>query len=426
MSGETWSASPFRHGTTVLGEMRILYFSTRDCWPTSSGARLRDYYLARELSRRAELTYLGFKNTDTPVWRGKQGPSGELDSILVARPRAYSIAKIARGFIGPAPVNVLNFATALMEAQLRQILDEKNVDLVQMEGVHLSSYVPIIRAARSRPRLICDWHNIESELMRRYSENSETGLGKRLYAARAASLLERLEYRLLTECDAHLVCSERERRVLQERVPAAPIRVVSNGVDAGFQIAAGHNGNLAARRDLVFVGSMDYHANIDGALYFAREIWPPIYQSFPSLRFVIVGSRPAPEILALQGNPGIVVTGTVDDVRPYYQNAAAVVVPLRVGSGTRLKVLEAMAAAVPVISTRLGVEGLQVKDGEDLFLADTPGEFAAAVLALNNDESKWKRVAAAARETARTRYDWPLIGESLFQFYSRSFESSVA
>ena len=115
----------------------------------------------------------------------------------------------------------------------------------------------------------------------------------------------------------------------------------------------------------MFVGSMDYHANIDAALYFADEIWPQVRERRPDLEFVVVGSRPTAEILALRNQPGITVTGTVDDIRPYYRSALAVVVPLRVGSGTRLKVLEAMAAGTPVISTTLGAEGLATKDGDE-------------------------------------------------------------
>jgi glycosyltransferase involved in cell wall biosynthesis len=163
---------------------------------------------------------------------------------------------------------------------------------------------------------------------------------------------------------------------------------------------------------------MDYHANIDAVLYFAREIWPELHRARPELRFVIVGSRPAPSVVALAREPGISVTGMVETVQPYYENALEVVVPLRVGSGTRLKVLEAMAAGVPVVSTRLGAEGLDVTGGEHLALADTPPEFASTVLRLANNESEWRRIAAAGREVVRSKYDWPMIGESLYEYYA--------
>jgi glycosyltransferase involved in cell wall biosynthesis len=293
-----------------------------------------------------------------------------------------------------------------MRTELERILYSEQFDLVQMEGVHLSPYLPIIESAPGRPRVIADWHNIESELIRRYSENLSPIHPKRWYALRTAQLVKALEDKLLQRCEAHLVCSERERQALLARSPSARIRVVENGVDTvGYTPPASRA--ESDRRDLVFVGSMDYHANIDAAPYFAREMWPPLQQGRPDLRFVIVGSRPTSEILALGRQAGITVTGTVDSVEPYYRTALAAVVPLRVGGGTRLKVLEAMAAGVPVISTRLGAEGLAV----------TPAEVHAAILRLAGDEAEWRRISSAGREIAVSRYDWSTIGASLCEYY---------
>jgi polysaccharide biosynthesis protein PslH len=302
-----------------------------------------------------------------------------------------------------------------MRVELERILGSEPFDLVQMEGVHLYAYLPTIAAAPGRPRVIADWHNIESELIRRYSENLSPLLPTRWYAARTARLVESLEPTLLKQCQANLVCSERERQVLLARSPGATIRVVENGVDAGGPVPVPKA--RLERRDLVFVGSMDYHANIDAALYFAREIWPALHQRRPDLRFVIVGSRPTPEVLALGRQAGIVVTGTVDSVGPYYDAALAAVVPLRVGSGTRLKVLEAMAAGVPVISTSLGAEGLAVTEGKHLILADTPAAFTSAVVRLAGDDAEWMQIAIAGRELAASRYDWSGIAASLYEFY---------
>ena len=398
--------------------MRILYFSPRDCWPLTSGARLRDYHLARELSRHAQLTYLGFlRNGETQPWRGPMGAEQNVECLLIPLEQSYTPAKLLRGLTGPLPVTVLNYTTARMRAELTRTLAEGHFDLVQMEGIHLSGYLPVIARAQSRPRLICDWHNIESELLERYVANHSHSLLKRWYGARTAHLTRAREHRLLEECDGHLVCSERERQALLTRVPGARIRVTANGVDVEAQAAGQLERSRVPRKDVVFVGSMDYHANIDAALYFAREIWPGIYQSRPDLRFVIVGSRPVEEVTALGRLEGITVTGTVDSVAPYYQNALVSVVPLRVGSGTRLKVLEAMAAGVPVISTPLGAEGLNVIDGQHLLLAEGPAAFAAAVRKLAEDEDEWRRLASAGQEAVRTRYDWSAIGSSLFQYY---------
>ena len=343
------------------------------------------------------------------------GVEQNVECLLIPLEQSYTPGKLIRGLTGPLPVTVLNYTTARMSAQLTRTLADGNFDLVQMEGIHLSGYLPVIAAAGSRPRLICDWHNIESELLERYVANHSHSLSRRWYGARTAHLTRTRERRLLEECDGHLVCSERERQALLARVPGARIRVTPNGVDV--EAAGQWERSNAQLRDVLFVGSMDYHANIDAALYFAREIWPGLYQSRPDLRFVIVGSRPVEEVTALARLDGITVTGTVDAVAPYYQKALVSVVPLRVGSGTRLKVLEAMAAGVPVISTPLGAEGLDVIDGQHLLLAEGPAAFAAAVGKLAGNETEWRRLASAGQEAVRTQYDWSAIGSSLFEYY---------
>ena len=169
---------------------------------------------------------------------------------------------------------------------------------------------------------------------------------------------------------------------------------------------------------MLFIGRMDYHANIDAALYFVKNIWPLIHARRPELRLVIAGAQPAPAIVALR-EQGITVTGTVADVRPFYRSALVSVVPLRVGGGTRLKVLEAMAAGTPVVSTTLGAEGLAVTLGKDILLADTPQAFADAVVSLQADSEQWRELATNARQLVQARYDWSVIGDVLFRLHEQ-------
>ena len=396
--------------------MAILYFSPRDCWPVDTGARLRDFHLARELARREPLTYLGFERPGATaagsVQRTQAGPARELDCVLVPPPARFSPQGLLRGLIGPRPISVLNYASDSMRAQLRSLLETQAFDAVQMEGVNLIDYLPILDNASKPPVLIADWHNIESELLRRYA-GSSSSLAKRLYARRSAHLLEKIEARILDRADAHIVCSQRERLHLLDRAPHARIQVIGNGVDVDFY--GGNSGNPAGQ-DLVFVGSMDYHANIDAAEYFAQRVLPLLRSEQSGLRFLIVGARPKKQVQALAALPGVVVTGTVEDVRPFYRDAFAVVVPLRIGSGTRLKILEAMAAGVPVISTRLGAEGLEATAGVHYLEAEEPQQFRAAVTRLAGT-TEWQRLSSAGLELVRSRYDWRQLGDSLHCFY---------
>jgi glycosyltransferase involved in cell wall biosynthesis len=388
--------------------MRVLYFAPHQLWPITSGARLRDYHLARGLAVRCAVTFFEIrqpKEANDPPPR-----PGEFERVVSAiKDRSYTIPKIIRGVAGPVPLTVLNYYSQHIAAELERVLGEGPFDSVQIEGVHLSEYLPVIARAPGPPAIVSDWHNIESELMRRYAANTPSLL-KKVLARRTAALIENSEARIIHRCHAHVVASEREREQLLARFPSARINVVPNGVDVStFTPTPGPQG-----RSLLFVGAMDYHANVDAVTWFAREVWPRAAAIHPEREFFIVGRNPVNAVLALASDR-VRITGTVDDVRPYYANAFAVVVPLRVGAGTRLKVLEAMAAGVPVVSTRLGAEGIDAEPGRNLLIADTPEEMIAALEALTPE--KRTALAAEARRLVEQKYDWRILADRLYRVH---------
>lgn len=406
--------------------MRVLYLSPRFCWPTISGAHLRDFYFARTLARNVRLTYVGLVNDDARVQaeqlRHRLEPHNGTKVYALRRDAGYRPVNILRGLIGPTPLNVLNYTSDKVIAALEPILREQSFDVIQIESMHLIAYAERIRKVAPRTRLILDWHNIESEILARYAENDSNPL-RAFYARRTSKLSRGVEDQLLDLCDAHTVCSERERGVLLQRVPGTRIEVVGNGVDCEFFAdSAAQNGEL---RDVLFMGRMDYHANIDAALYFARTTWPLIHARRPELRLVIVGAQPPDAVRALASD-SVVVTGTVDDVRPYYHNALISVVPLRVGGGTRLKVLEAMAAGTPVASTTLGAEGLAVTQGKDILIADSFDAMAEAVVSMQSDSPQRQRLIVNARQLVQTKYDWNVVGEVLLRLYAAQVEMGAA
>jgi polysaccharide biosynthesis protein PslH len=410
--------------------MRILYFSSRECWPVNSGARLRDYHLAGQLAGHASVTYLGLtypsETKYEPAGEGLRPPEQVFERVLrIPKARAYTPINLVRGLLGPTPVTVLNCTTPEIAAALEKLGRETAFDSIQMEGVHLVRYVPVLRGFAGHPPIVCDWHNIESELMWRYAENVAS-LPRRWYAQRTAALIERAEAELLRAADAHTVVSAREVAKLRAAVPKADLHVVENGVDTAYFSGCASEAGVARNR-IVFVASMDYHANVDAAVYFAREIWPALRERVDvKYRFTIVGRSPTPEVLALRDLPGIEVTGTVPDVRPYYREAAAVVVPLRVGGGTRLKILEAMAAGIPVVSTTLGAEGLEVDPGRDLLTADTPAAMVEAIASLRDQPAQWRRLSDAGRAVAARTYDWRIVGDRLFSIHQNAMQSVLA
>lgn len=410
--------------------MKFLYFTSREIWPINTGARLRDYHLASQLAARAEVTLFGLYNLNdpkAPVNTSDGLPPPEAifrQVVMTSKPPALGVANLIRGLLGKTPVTILNCISSQIEAELIRLGQENTFDSVQLEGVHLIHYLPILRAFKGSPSVLCDWHNIESELMDRYADGA--GLARRLYARRTAASMAVAERRLLAECDTHTVCSERERIKLNALDSSASVHVIENGVDIALYAEpaidvayrrARADATEPVRNRLLYVGSMDYHANIDAVIFFAREIWPTLRSHFPALNFSIVGRNPSPAVLALAAEPGIDVVGTVDDVRPYYREAFAAIVPLRVGGGTRLKILEAFAAGVPVISTALGAEGLAVTAGVDILLANDAAQFHASINQLNNASAR-ESLVAAGRHLVEKQYDWQNLGAALFALHA--------
>jgi glycosyltransferase involved in cell wall biosynthesis len=406
--------------------MKLLYFAPHRIWPVNSGARVRDYQLAQRLAAHAKVTFVEMRDS-REEHHAPAGDSGFASIVTLIKDRTYSPSKILRGLAGPIPMTILNCWSFRSASQLADALRSQQFDTVQIEGVHLMEFLPIIREAPGSPAIIVDWHNIESEVMRRYAKTTGSW-PKKIAAKRTAKLIERAEDRLLDTSATHTVTSERERQKLLTRCPSANIQVIPNGVDTNFYTAKKiddawrQSGHCDSRPAILFVGSMDYHANVDAVIWFSRTAWPAIAQNHPDLQSTIVGRDPAPEVRALASDR-IHVTGTVDDVRAFYASAVAAVVPLRSGSGTRLKILEAMAAGVPVVSTRLGAEGIDAEDDVHLLLADTGPEIAAAVNRVASSAETRSRLSQAARELVCNVYDWSVIGKQLCALHEELVES---
>lgn len=389
--------------------MRILFVSPRQALPTNSGAKLRDFHLARSLAARNELTYVHyFDPGEPPSWDGL----GAQAVISIPRPRGYTAAKLIRGVFGRWPLSVENYTSPQMHAELSRIASARQFNLVHLDAIQLAAHEPVF--ASLGLRTVYDWHNIESELMERFADNIGS-LAKRLYARYTARRLRGLEAAILRSALGHIVCSERERDQLLALAPKARVAVIPNGVDTSA--FASTQGPEQPDR-LIFVGSMNYHANIDAASQFVNGVWPRLRARFPNLRFTIVGANPVPAVQALQSVDGVEVTGTVPDIRPYYAQAIASLVPLTVGGGTRLKILEAMAAGVPVISSPIGAEGLAVNPGSDILIASDPAGWESSIASLLDSETS-RKLAAAGRDLAEKHYDWNMIGARLHDLYAR-------
>jgi len=249
-------------------------------------------------------------------------------------------------------------------------------------------------------------HNVETMLWRRMASTEQSALRKLSYGIEARKMAA-YETRTLRRFQHVIAVSDHDRSEMLTLAPNCSITVVPTGVDTGqYQVVP----SASAKPPLiVFTGSMDWEPNIDAVEYFCREIFPVVLAAFPDARFQIVGRNPHPRVRRLAG-ASVEVTGTVPSVTDYLRSAAVVIVPLRIGGGTRLKIFEAMAMAKAMVSTSIGAEGLDIVTGRDLLLADDAQSFSAAILGLLRDPESRRRYEQNAA-TLAARYDWSQIAQ---------------
>ncbi|WP_035957531.1 glycosyltransferase family 4 protein [Bryobacter aggregatus] len=381
-------------------KLRVLVLSPRPANPPNTGAKLREYHLLRQMSRWADLKVLSFRTTE--AYRDLSFASVE----HFERPQGYTPLKVLKGLLGGQALSILNYRSEAMAKRLRELLQTNTYDVILLEALHMAAYEKELDAYAGAALRLWDWHNIESELMERYSQRAPSFLHG-LYARETARRLKQLELRLLASNNVHLVCSEREAERLHGWVGDSRVAVVPNGVDC--QVFGAAQGQ-PRKGGLLFVGSLDYHPNIEGLRFLTREVWPELRRRRKTLHLRIVGSRPTPEVREMGDLAGVEVVGSVPKVEPYYAEASAAIVPLFSGGGTRLKVLEAFAAGVPVVSTALGVEGIEAQAGEHYLAAETAGEWVEAVLQAVEGRPE---LGENARRLAEQRYDWEVVGRDL-------------
>jgi sugar transferase (PEP-CTERM/EpsH1 system associated) len=416
---------------------RILMLTPQFPYPPHQGTTMRNYNLIAELSQRHDVHLLSFggsnESMDTPLHR-------LCDSVqVVPAPSQRSTRQRLGGLaFSRLPDMAQRLPSAQFHSLLAATLEREDPDVVEVEGIELAEYlfqVVAHRGAEKRPLLVFDDHNAEYVLQQRAFETDARSGELRRWAGAVYSFIQwrRLrtyERRACTVADRVVAVSETDAKALRDLTPGLAPSVVPNGVDMelytapisphdGFRATA-HDASPASPAlgsDLVFTGKMDFRPNVDAVLWFAEHVLPQVRQEVPDARFWVVGKGSHPRLAPLADNPAVTVTGWVEDIRPYIAGATVYVIPLRIGGGTRLKVLEAMAMAKAIVSTSLGCEGFGLVPGQELVMADTPAEFAREVLGLLNDAPRRQELGRAARAFASSKYDWRLIVPRLEQVY---------
>jgi glycosyltransferase involved in cell wall biosynthesis len=296
---------------------------------------------------------------------------------------------------------------AVFQAALDRMTARSRYDVIQAETCFMTGY--------KFPRdtlVVLDEHNIEYELLYR-GYRTEPFIGRKVFNAVEYLKVRRAETAAWRRAQACLVTSQREEDVVRSVAPLTLTAVIPNGVDIHYFAPDAQN---ADPDRIVFTGLLTYRPNIDAVRFFTREVLPLVLRERPSLKLTVVGYGPR-ELLGSIVSPNVEATGWVPDVRPYLRAAGAVVVPVRMGSGTRLKVLDALAAGKAVVTTSLGCEGIDVKDREHLLIADHPQLFADHVLEVLRDKNLSSKLARRGRELVSARYSWSVVGEELVAFH---------
>lgn len=289
-----------------------------------------------------------------------------------------------------------------MQRALDELFARERYDVVQFEFCHMGGYRVGARNGAS-PVICLDEHNIEYEILRRTASTASTTL-RRAYNAVDWRKVRAEERRAWARSDGCALTSSRDEEMLLADAPMTRTAVVPNGVDLDFfrpDPGAPHPDPAT----FLFFGAIDYYPNTDGVLFFLREVMPRVAARLPDAHVCIVGRRPPAEIVAYE-SPHVQITGQVEDLRPWLARATAVVVPLRIGGGTRLKILEAMAMGKAIVSTSLGAEGLDVTHGADVLIADSAEDLAAQMCRLIAEPELGVALGMAARHLVSARYGW--------------------
>jgi sugar transferase (PEP-CTERM/EpsH1 system associated) len=290
-------------------------------------------------------------------------------------------------------------------------------DIIQAENLHVAQYCLGLKAVT-----ILDLLGIESSVMKRYADMEHHSL-KRVYAEITSKKLAEYEREVCGRFTHCLVCSEEDRRLLQEATGVDNASLIPNGVDV--ETFSPDGVKTPQNNRIVFVGRMDYHANVDGVRWFCDEVLPMVRDHSPDVLFQIVGGHPTKEVRRLARPGQVEVTGFVEDVRPYLREATVVVVPLRVGGGTRLKILEALAMGKAIVSTTVGAEGIDLTPERHLLTADQPEEMCHQILRLLKHADLRTSLSKAGRSLVEERYSWKAIGQRLEHVYERCLQRTL-
>jgi glycosyltransferase involved in cell wall biosynthesis len=402
----------------MANPLRIVWLKTGPLHPLDTGGKIRTYNMLKELKRGNEVTYLSLWPAGTPEEAREQADEYSQRQIWV--PWKETAKRSLKFFfelgnnlcLSPLPYAIHKYRSKLWIDAIRQADDPEKHDLIVCD--FLTPAVNLFaNQYQTRLPVLLFQHNVESLIWQRTAENA-AGVSKP-YFKNQWQRMQRFESEACSQAKQVCTVSDEDAKLLREELKLKNVcGAVPTGVDVGFFSTTNE---VRKPKSLVFLGSMDWMPNIDGVEWFAEKIWPRVKEKHPNATWKIVGRRPVPKVKELAAkDSSIEVTGTVPDVRPHLADSALMIVPLRVGGGTRIKIFEGMATGIPCLSTRIGAEGLPVNHGENVLLADEPERFAEEICQAFEDPAAAGKIGANGRTLVESNYSWAKINE-VFEDY---------
>jgi glycosyltransferase involved in cell wall biosynthesis len=388
--------------------MHLLWLKSELLHPVDKGGRIRTYQMLRMLRREHEITYLSLDDGNAaPDAVARAGEYAHHVESVRHRPAAPRSAGYYAGVLGnllsPLPYAIARYRSPAFARRVVELTRNGAIDVVVCDFLVSAINCPENLACPS----VLFQHNVEAEIWRRRAEVATSRVARMFFSVQRDRMV-RFEAASCRRFDAVIAVSEGDAALMQAEYGIDRVQAVPTGVDTEYFRPTPASERRPA--SLLFLGSMDWTPNADGVRYFVEEVLPRISARVPDVHLTIVGRDPTPDVQALAAaSSRVTVTGTVPDVRPYLAGAAALVVPLRVGGGTRLKIFEAMASETPVVSTTIGAEGLPVEPGRHLLIGDSPEAMADAAVRLLQDRVAAIAMARAAAALVHERFGWESV-----------------
>ncbi|MBC7806034.1 MAG: glycosyltransferase [Akkermansiaceae bacterium] len=409
---------------------RILFLAHLLPWPLTGGGQIKSYHTLRALSERNDVTLFALIRREEEreqVRHLEPFCAGGVECFNLRRSAWSNAVHVIRSLLFGESFIVERDSVSELTLELYCATGGYRMDglrrdhsdapaVIHMDHLQMARYVG---NNRRKIKVILDQHNVEHRIIQRIAGTPGANLLLRWYAGIEWRKLRDFEVAAMRRADATLAVSDEDRDAFLSLAPdlAGKVETVPIGVDTDYFAVAQRNPDADA---ILSIGTMSWLPNVDGITWFVSEILPLVREKKQDTRVSIVGANPLKEIIALdKRDPGITVSGTVPDVRPYAKECGVFIVPLRSGSGVRVKILNALSMGLPVVSTTVGAEGIAVTHGENILIADTPRAFADAVCRVLNDRGFADRLGAKGRALVEDKYTWDVVGERLRAVYER-------